>query len=77
MFSYISMNWKGKPLESYESVVKLIAGTKTKGGLKIKSKLDKAKYKKGQKITNDEFSEINLKFNKKFPLWNYKVTSFI
>jgi len=74
MFSYISMNWKGKPLENYESIVNLIAGTKTKSGLKIKSKLDKAQYKKGQKISDEEFGEINLKFSKKFPLWNYKIT---
>jgi len=73
MFSYISMNWKGKPLENYESIVKLIAKTKTKSGLRIKSKLDTSQYKTGQKISDDEFSEINLKFNKKFPLWNYKI----
>lgn len=77
MFSHISMNWKGKPLENYESIVKLISGTKTKGGLKVKSKLDQAQYKKGKKISDDEFGEINLKFNKKFPLWNYKIEPFL
>jgi len=73
MFSYISMNWKGKPLENYESIVNLIAGTKTKSGLKIKSRLDREQYKKGQKISDDNFNEINLKINKKFPLWNYRI----
>jgi len=76
MFSFISMNWKGKPLENYETVVKSIAATKTRKGLKIKSRLDKSKYQKGQKISKEEFSEINLKFNDKFPLWNYAIKPF-
>jgi len=76
MFSFISMNWKGKPLENFESVVKLIAATKTKNGLKIKARLDNKKYKKGIKITDDKFEEINLKFNNKFPKWNYTVIHF-
>ncbi len=42
------MSWKGKPLESYEAVIKLISGTKTSKGLKIKAKLDKSEYKKGK-----------------------------
>jgi len=43
MFSFISLNWKGKPLENYESIVKLIAATKTKKGLKVKARLDKVR----------------------------------
>jgi len=73
MFSFISMNWKGKPLENFETVVKLISSTKTKGGLKVKARLDKKKYKKGMKISRKDFEELNLKFSKKFPQWNYTV----
>lgn len=73
MFSFISINWKGKPLENYEAVVKLISATTTKSGLKIKARLDNKKYKKGVKITDDEFEEIHLKFSKKFPKWNYTI----
>jgi len=76
MFSYISMNWKGHPLETYEAVVKLISATTTKSGLKIKAQLDKKKYKKGIKISDEELDEINLKFNKKFPQWNYTISPF-
>lgn len=76
MFSFISMNWKGMPLENFESVVKLISATTTKNGLKIKAKLDSKKYKKGIQITNDEFEEINLKFSNKFPKWNYTILPF-
>ena len=73
MFSFISMNWKGRPLENYESVVKLIASTTTKTGLKIKARLDRKQYKTGVKISDEEFDKINLKFEKKFPQWNYTI----
>lgn len=76
MFSFISMNWKGKPLENYESVVNLISATTTKSGLKIKARLDNKKYRKGIKISDDEFEEINLKFSNKFPKWNYTIHPF-
>ena len=77
MFSFISMNWKGKPLENYESIVKLISSTKTSKGLKIKSRLDKGKYKKGVKVTKDEFESLNVTFCKKFPTWNYAIHPMI
>ncbi len=77
MFSFISMNWKGRPLENYESVVKLISATKTKKGLKLKARLDKVKYKKGKKISKEDFDDIYLKFNKKFPTWNYTIHPLI
>ena len=76
MFSFISLNWKGRPLENYESIVKLIASTKTKKGLKVKARLDKVTYKKGKKISKEEFEDISLKFNKKFPAWNYTIHPF-
>lgn len=73
MFSYISSNWKGQPLESYEAVVQLIGHTTTKKGLKIKAKLDKRMYEKGKKITDDQINSINLKRSKKLPQWNYSI----
>ena len=71
MFSYISSSWRGRPLESYESIIQLIGGTTTKTGLKIKAKLDKRKYIKGKKISEEEFSLINLVKNRNLPQWNY------
>ena len=65
MFSFISMNWKGRPLENYESVVRLIASTTTKNGLNIKARLDRKQYKTGMKVSDEEFDNINLKFAKK------------
>jgi hypothetical protein len=73
MFSFISLNWKGRPLENFEAVVKLIAATKTQKGLKIKARLDKKIYRKGIKVSNSEFDEINVTFAKKFPQWNYTI----
>ena len=76
MFSFISMNWKGRPLENYESIINLISSTKTKSGLKIKAKLDKRKYKKGVKVSKNDFNNISLEFHKKFPKWNYTIHPF-
>lgn len=73
MFSYISSNWRGCPLESYESIINLIGSTTTKKGLKIKAKLDKRKYKKGRVISDEEFSVINITNNKTLPKWNYTI----
>lgn len=73
MFSYISMNWRGKPLTSYQVIVKLIAATKTKTGLKIKTSLDKRKYPAGIKISDDDFEALNIKENKFRGDWNYVI----
>ena len=49
LFSYISMNWRGKPLTDYRTIVNLITSTKTKSGLTVKARIDKKEYKKGKK----------------------------
>ena len=46
LFSFISMNWRGQPLVSYEAVVNLIGGTRTRSGLKVKATLDTRSYEK-------------------------------
>lgn len=73
MFSFISINWKGKPLTTYETVINLIANTTTKKGLKIDTRLDRAEYKTGVKITKSEMSALNLKTHAVNPQWNYSV----
>lgn len=73
LFSYISMNWKGQPLESFESIVKLIATTSTSTGLRVGARLDVKKYKTGFKVSDEDFDKINLNFSKKFPKWNYTI----
>ena len=71
MFSFISMNWKGKPLRNYELIINLIEGTTTKKGLKIKAKMDKKLYELGKKISEKEFDKINIKEHEINPRWNY------
>ena len=71
MFSYISKNWRAKPLVSLEVIVNLIANTKTEKGLKIKAKEDKKNYAKGIKISDEEMGKINLKRNAFRGEWNY------
>ncbi len=73
MFSFISMNWKGKPLRSYEMILNLIGGTRTKRGLKIKAKMDKNIYEIKQKVSDKEFEKINLVRHKINPQWNYTI----
>jgi transposase len=74
MFSFISMNWKGKPLVTYEIIVKLIGETKTSKGLKVTARLDDKEYKKGIKITDDDMSRINIRPDQIHPKWNYSIS---
>jgi len=74
MFSFISMNWRGKPLINYEVIINLIEGTKTRKGLKIKAKMDKNIYELKQKVSNKEFEKINLEEHKINSKWNYTIS---
>lgn len=74
LFSFISLNWKGKPLVSYETVVNLIGGTTTKAGLKVKAILDTNYYKTGVEVTSSEMEQIQLRLHKMFPHWNYTIS---
>ena len=71
MFSFISMNWRAKPLTSLQVIVNLIANTTTKNGLKIKTKIDETIYQKGIKISDKELAEINIIRNEFHGEWNY------
>ena len=60
MFSYISQNWRGRPLVSIETIVNLIGATKTKKGLVIQTAVDTNEYAKGIKITDTELKTLAL-----------------
>lgn len=75
MFSFISINWQGKPLMSYEAVVNLIGGTRTKTGLRIKARLDPRRYEKGLRITDEQMEDINIEPHTTHPQWNYTIAS--
>jgi len=74
MFSFISLNWKGRPLVSYETVVNLIGATRTKTGLRIKAALDTRQYEAGVKISDEEMERINLRPHSTNPFWNYTIS---
>jgi Rhodopirellula transposase DDE domain len=71
LFSFIRMNWRGRPLLSYEAVVNLIGATTTKSGLWVKASLDTREYEPGQKITDEEMHELRLKPHGFHGDWNY------
>lgn len=74
LFSYISLNWRGKPLTSYEVVVKLIGSTTTASGLKVFSELDTNKYAKGIKVLDKDFEKINITRDTFHGEWNYTIS---
>jgi transposase len=71
LFSFISMNWRGQPLVSYEAVVNLIGSTRTRSGLKVKAVLDTREYDTGQAVTPEQFSALRLTPHAFHPDWNY------
>jgi hypothetical protein len=73
LFSFISTNWKGQPLQDHETVVQLIAHTTTAKGLKVICRLDRRKYPIGRKVSKEEMQGIHLEPNKFHGEWNYKI----
>ncbi len=71
LFSHISNNWAGKPLETYETVVKYIKTTKTSTGLLVKASLNAKNYEKGEKVSATEMAQLALNKHKTLPNWNY------
>jgi len=73
MFSFISQNWRGKPLTSLAVIVSLIAATRTTQGLRIRCELDKGRYPKGRKVTDEEVESINIRADEFHGDWNYAI----
>jgi hypothetical protein len=73
LFSFISMNWAGVPLRSYDIILNQIRKTTTQQGLKVDAILNEKKYEKGIKISDDQMKEINLKKHDILPQWNYTI----
>jgi len=74
MFSFVSLNWRGKPLESLEVIINLIAGTTTNMGLKIYARLDERVYEKGVEVTDDQLAAVNITRHPFHGDWNYTIT---
>jgi hypothetical protein len=71
LFSHISNNWAGIPLESYETVLNYIRTTKTDAGLRVGAQLVYKKCEKGEKISNSKMEDLMLIPHKTLPAWNY------
>jgi len=74
MFSYISINWRGKPLISRETVVNLIANTRTDKGLRICAALDENIYKTGVGVSEQELASIDINRDNFHGEWNYTIS---
>jgi hypothetical protein len=74
LFSFITINWRGKPLRSFRTIVQLISSTTTETGLKVRAELDEKKYPKGIKVSNVQFAAINLARHAFHGDWNYTIT---
>ena len=73
LFSYISQNWRGKPLISYEVIVNLIAATRTQSGLRVHSELDTKTYPAGVKVSDEDMAQVALRPDKFHGDWNYTI----
>ena len=73
LFSYITMNWRGKPLVSLETMINLIGATKTSAGLEVYARLDDGEYPTKIRVTDAELGAVNLHRDEFHPEWNYTI----
>ncbi|MDR3437125.1 ISAzo13-like element transposase-related protein, partial [Telmatospirillum sp.] len=73
LFSFITQNWRGKPLVSYQTIVQLIAATTTETGLKVKCEVDTNVYPTGLKVEDAEMDALNLHRHDFHADWNYTI----
>lgn len=73
LFSFISKNWQGVPLQTYEIILGLIEGTKTKQGLSVTAELDIGNYALKQIPTKEQMAQIKIKPHRFHPEWNYSI----
>lgn len=73
LFSYISINWRAKPLVSMETVIELISHTSTKEGLSVSAMVDQNTYPTGIKVTDEELKQLNIDADPFHGEWNYTI----
>ena len=73
LFSFITMNWRGKPLITHEVIVSLIAATTTTAGLRVRAQLDTNAYPKGVKVSQQDLGTLNLRPARFHGDWNYVI----
>lgn len=73
LFSFITMNWRGRPLRTYETVVNLIGNTTTRAGLVVRATLDRGSYPIGTKVSDREMRALRIETDDFHGEWNYTV----
>jgi len=73
LFSFITKNWRGRPLTSYQVIVNLIAHTTTQAGLVVRAALDTNIYETGIDVSEDEIAQVRLTPAKFHGEWNYSI----
>jgi hypothetical protein len=73
LFSFITKNWRGRPLTAYEVVVNLIASTTTKTGLTVRAALDPRRYETGIEVSDEELEQLNITRARFHGDWNYSI----
>ena len=73
LFSYISVNWAGRPLRTLDIMLGYIRGTTTEAGLTVEAHADEGVYEKGQRVTKAEMEDLNIWHHTQLPDWNYTI----
>ena len=73
MFSFISINWRGRPLRTYETIINLIGNTTNRGGLVVRARLDRRRYPIGRKVSAREFLALKIERDDFHGDWNYVI----
>ena len=73
LFSFISQNWRGKPLVSHQAIVNLIAATTTRTGLRVKAALDTRRYETAVQVPDEVFARLRITAHAFHADWNYTI----
>jgi hypothetical protein len=73
LFSFISMNWRGRPLRMYQTIINLIGNTTNRGGLVVRARLDRRRYPTGKKISAKDFRALQIERDTFHGDWNYVI----
>jgi Rhodopirellula transposase DDE domain len=73
LFSFITMNWRGRPLRTYETIVSLIGNTRNDGGLVVRAQLDRRRYPTGRRVSAEEIRALKIERDDFHGDWNYVI----
>jgi hypothetical protein len=74
LFAQITLNWRGRPLTSYQVVINLIGSTTTRTGLHVQAALDRREYPLGVRVSDADFKQLNIRKKRFHGKWNYSLS---